>query len=475
MTHKLMPAPNFFVNYALFFKQSLGFLALGLLLWAPPANAEIEELSATAPAEIVGEVSLVLGRAYVVNFDQTRQRVQIGTKIKSSDRIETDSNGHVHIRFLDEALVSVRPNSQFEIVRYDFNAAQPEQSTIKFNLVEGVTRSISGAGARSARERFRLNTPIAAIGVRGTDFVVRATSQTTRALVNEGTIVVAPYSDACSATAFGPCLSNAVALSESSLQEVELAGEGSVPRVVPASHEREPDSIREEVRLALTNSDDKADEAAAGTEVYLENVTSVRATEEVAEEAASEIAANILPDFTPELPVAAAALTSRQLVWGRWTHSDGAGGPELITLNYPEAKVDRNVTIGSADYALFRIEDGFGKVEAGLGPVSFTLDSAQAVYDSESGVVAMQVNGGSLDIDFVQSLFSTELNLMHSLTGNVDFFANGTISDRGYFNAISENQRLSGAVSLDAKEAGYFFEKQLEMGSIQGLTLWNSN
>jgi hypothetical protein len=31
---------------------------------------------------------------------------------------------------------------------------------------------------------------------------------------------------------------------------------------------------------------------------------------------------------------------------------------------------------------------------------------------------------------------------------------------------------MAGAVSLDGKEAGYFFEKQLQSGAIHGLTLW---
>ena len=33
-------------------------------------------------------------------------------------------------------------------------------------------RSITGQWGEAARDRFRLNTPIAAIGVRGTDFIV---------------------------------------------------------------------------------------------------------------------------------------------------------------------------------------------------------------------------------------------------------------------------------------------------------------
>jgi hypothetical protein len=127
----------------------------------------------------------------------------------------------------------------------------------------------------------------------------------------------------------------------------------------------------------------------------------------------------------------------------------------------------------SAFTLLFRDGDGKTRIQAGLGPVSFALHSAQAFYHSDSGVVAMTVLGGSLDINFNNTQFATELNMNHSLTGNVDFIANGFIFDGGYFYTRSATERMAGAVSLDGTEAGYFFEKQLASGGIQGLTLWD--
>ena len=100
--------------------------------------------------DAVGEVSLVLGRAWL-ETSQGRIQISAGTSVRASDRILTESNGHVHIRFVDQALLSVRPDSRLEIVQYDFNPDQPQRSAIKLNLEEGITRSISGQGASSAR------------------------------------------------------------------------------------------------------------------------------------------------------------------------------------------------------------------------------------------------------------------------------------------------------------------------------------
>ena len=445
-----------FVSYSANFSRLISVAAL--LLWSLSAYS-----ASASDTAVVGEVSLVLGKAYIVSEGKSRQLVKAGSQIRASDQILTETNGHVHVRFVDDALVSVRPDSRLEIISYDYNDQRPEQSSIKFNLIEGIARSISGEGAKAARSRYRLKTPIAAIGVRGTDFVVSVTDQSTRALVNQGAIVMAPYSDECTASAIGPCAVNAVELTDSALQILEFEGTALTPRLIPAPHEREPDAMRAEVQLALTDNSSQAEDRVSDTDAYLENVTSLKATAQVASE---------VPEFTPDEPVAFTELTSRQMVWGRWASEPSA--QERITLTYAEASADRAVTVGNSDYALFRNEGPRPQVERGLGPVSFSLNSAQAFYNSDSGIVAMQVNRGSLDIDFDQSVFTTELNLNHLTTGFVDFTATGSISDRGYFNAIADAQRLAGAVTTDGSEAGYFFEKQLENGSINGLTLWDA-
>ena len=85
----------------------------------------------------------------------------------------------------------------------------------------------------------------------------------------------------------------------------------------------------------------------------------------------------------------------------------------------------------------------------------------------------IMVNGGNLDIDFSANSFTTSLELSHELTGDVNFVANGVVVDGGFLRAIEATQKLSGAVSLDGTEVGYQFEKQLEAGSVSGLTLWD--
>ncbi len=459
-------------------------MALILCLYTTVLEASEPANIAASDIGVIGEVSLVLGKAYLHTPGQSRQRVQVGTDIRVQDQITTEANGHVHIRFVDQALMSLRPRTRLEIVSYHFDAERPERSIVKFNLIEGVTRTISGDAAKAATDRFRLNTPIAAIGVRGTDFVVSATESTTRAMVYEGAIVMAPYSAECSADAFGPCVENAVELTSMSMQLIELDDNSALPRLLPAPNVRDPDMMREEAQQLIASSVDTGTEGPAGDETYLEGVTAVKLTAD-AEQVANNLTSPITepppvtppvtpsqPDFTPAATVAAAELTTSQLVWGRF--SSGFAELEKITLSFAEASADREITVGNTDYGLFRTENGSQHVDSGLGVVSFTLASAQAFYSSESGVVAMQVGGGALDIDFQENRFVTELNLSHSTIGAVDFLASGRLFDGGFFHARSDTQTIVGAVSIDGTEAGYFFEQQLDSGSIQGLTLWGN-
>ena len=108
-------------------------LALNLLLLAPALAAQAE-----GPADVVGEVTAVIGLGKVVN-PQGEQAVARGQLIRAGDKIETAAGGHVHVRFVDGGLVSVRPLSRLHIEDYRNQGAQ-NLAAIRFKLDVGVMR-----------------------------------------------------------------------------------------------------------------------------------------------------------------------------------------------------------------------------------------------------------------------------------------------------------------------------------------------
>lgn len=466
----------------------------------PQTVLAAETVHATQAVD-VGAVSLVLGRAYVergvergvertvergdgqqgANQKASRQRLQAGDAVRVGDRLYTEAGGHVHVRFIDDALVSVRPSSTLDILRYDYNANRPADSAVKFELSEGVARAISGEAAKSARERFRLNTPIAAIGVRGTDFVVSADALSTRALVNEGSIVVAPFSSECSVDALGPCAADAVELTQNTLQAVEVNQLATTPQLVASASAR--------VRTALRGSDQQAASAevasgdlaatetqpaadtADSTDVYVESVANDKVV--VAETTAATAAEQRAIDFTPAVALSAATTADSQLVWGRWADADA--GDDLLSIASSDARQDRKPTVSNLNGSiLYRSEPNGARIDSTLSQVSFDLSAAQAFFDSASGRFAMRVGGGELSLDFIERSFNTALSLDHEATGAIGFAAAGSIIDGGYLRLRSDSQNVLGAVSTDGAEASYYFDQQLSNGTISGTTVWGA-
>lgn len=452
----------------------------------------------------VAEVTLVLGISVAHQYNGAGEvQLQRGDPVYVGDRIETQSNGHVHLRFSDDALISVRPNSRLKIQKYDFDPSKPSESTIKFELEEGVTRAISGRAAKGARERFRLNTPIAAIGVRGTDFVVSAGAEATKAKVNEGAIVMAPFSDVCSAEGTGPCAFNALEVAGGTFGLAALDQSALLPRLIPPQSVRSPSFMQAEVRRVVASSalqseapaqfvavsgvsgPDKQEEVS--NDVLLEGVTSVKVRADAAVAVEEVEATDFTPtdiisvgdngalvgfDYTPPELLSKEQLSGRQLVWGRYFSKPSL--LDRLTLSHTEASESRSVATGTVEFGLFRSESNGRVVSTELGLVGFRLTSAQAVYNSETGIVAMAVNGGSLDINFQDNSFSTVLNLNSDPTGQVDFAATGGLFDGGFLRALEATQSVRGAISFDASEAGYYFDKELPSGTVSGLTLWDS-
>ncbi|MDC0221440.1 FecR family protein [Gammaproteobacteria bacterium] len=438
----------------------------------------------------VGSVSLVIGRAF--SKSQTSPeftRLSTGTLLYEGDLLKTESSGHIHLQLRDSGIVSLRPNSELQIEVFKFDEENPEASAVKFNLLKGTTRSVSGKAAESAKHRFRLNTPIAAIGVRGTDFVVSATSNSLMALVNQGEVVVAPFSAQCSAQGIGPCSFNAIELDDQAMQVIEFNSEMAIPQLVPIvalgpgndlyeTFSQDASLIAGGIQQAIEESDSAAsstnslsanteDAAVAEKQVVTETVSSLELEDEAKEQAPYSTG------FTPIRQQTASELRKRQLVWGRF--ASGKGQLERLTLPFSEASEGRSISIGgNFEYFLFRPEEGEVQVQRGLGETGFSLSSAQAYFKKEGSVSPVAVTDGRLVVDFSINSFETSLDLYHLQLGEAQFSVAGGLYSGGYFHARDDNSRVVGATTLDGKESGYFFDFLNWGGLVQGITLWDA-
>jgi hypothetical protein len=119
--------------------------------------------------------------------------------------LSTGGDGFIYIKTVDNGLFILRPATQARIAAYHVDAKNPANTHVKFELLSGVARSKSGDAVKQARQNFRFNTPVAAIGVRGTDFTVFTDNDTSRVAVISGGVVVSGFSGACRPEGAGPC------------------------------------------------------------------------------------------------------------------------------------------------------------------------------------------------------------------------------------------------------------------------------
>ena len=114
-------------------------------------------------------------------------------------------------------MLTFRPDTKFHIDAYQFNPQAKTGSVGKYvmSLVEGGFRTITGLIAKRNPPDYKVNTPVATIGVRGTDYAV---------YINKGQLYVGYYSGS-------PCVyskKGSLCLSDKT-KYAYVASEGAVP------------------------------------------------------------------------------------------------------------------------------------------------------------------------------------------------------------------------------------------------------
>lgn len=125
------------------------------------------------------QVWRIRGEVVVASPDGASRRLTEGSKIAVGESVRTLPNSEVVLRTQDQGIIALRPNSEFSAESY--SARQNADDRQSLLLLKGALRIVSGWIARINPDRYRLATPTATIGVRGTDhetYVLDAASAT---------------------------------------------------------------------------------------------------------------------------------------------------------------------------------------------------------------------------------------------------------------------------------------------------------
>jgi hypothetical protein len=124
----------------------------------------------TAVFANIGSVTDISGTAVIKRGKETIA-VAKGTTVETNDKVET-KNGVVNIKFKDDTTVKVTENSSLVIDDFVYDPKNAAGGKLSLKAASGTVRYVSGNIAHNNPNSVKINTPTAAIAVRGTDFVM---------------------------------------------------------------------------------------------------------------------------------------------------------------------------------------------------------------------------------------------------------------------------------------------------------------
>jgi hypothetical protein len=130
--------------------------------------------TATTPVPTpVGRVVWVKGTEFKAVMPNKEQRIlQKLSIIYLHDQLITDDKTQAEIVFTDNTLMTFREKSQYSIDQYSYKPKQKSGSVGKYimSITAGGFRTITGLIAKNNPNDYQVNSPVATIGVRGTDY-----------------------------------------------------------------------------------------------------------------------------------------------------------------------------------------------------------------------------------------------------------------------------------------------------------------
>lgn len=388
-----------------------------------------------------------------------------GAVVVEGAQLQTGPGGTLYLKTVDNGFLVLRQSSKATVVTYQVDAGKPGQTRVKIDLDHGVARHISGDAVKQSRQNFRFNTPVAAIGVRGTDFTVFADAQVMRVNVNSGGIVVGALGGGCTVGGAGPC--------EGATSRELFAGEpnlllqvrrGEVLPELLKSFELRPDAITpprpDEPSDPKIGSGGGRDKPASGNKVSKTDASDLLSTEltEVgalrAQSALSQI--NPVPGPVVELPA------SREVVWGRWQPVADMPADAVQLARIRSGELLSPALVDS--YFVARSASGLFKLPS-EGRFAFRMTAGEAfIVDNNNRSVVGSIQNPQLEIDFVARSFATSMQVVNGAT-NLEVRAKGDVTLQGELlgDALRSNAVVRGQLGgATAESAHYIFNRTID-------------
>lgn len=157
-----------------FLPTASSMLFLGILLFAMLCSAP------ALASEQIGAVDTVTGECLIVRGEE-RFKAELNQPIMLKDEVSTKMGAQISILFVDETRLTLDESSHASIDNYVYS---DKNSDLLFKFTKGTFRTITGGIVKRNPEGFNMETPLASLGIRGSDIyaIVQPTGEEAGAL-----------------------------------------------------------------------------------------------------------------------------------------------------------------------------------------------------------------------------------------------------------------------------------------------------
>lgn len=122
----------------------------------------------SAYAAVAGHVQFVYGTVQLINGAGRTSAVRKGDAVSEGDTLATAEGASAQVRMEDGGFIAVRPGTRIRIDSFKFKAPDKKEQSF-FSLFKGGFRAVTGLIGKINKADYRISTPFATLGIRGTD------------------------------------------------------------------------------------------------------------------------------------------------------------------------------------------------------------------------------------------------------------------------------------------------------------------
>ncbi|MCH8237760.1 MAG: FecR domain-containing protein [Proteobacteria bacterium] len=141
--------------------------ALADRLAGPLAPGQVAEAGTDLGGEAIGIVNSISGKAFVIRIDGSRVALAVDTPLFTGDILETGPDGVIGVILADETTFAMGEEGRMVLDEMIYDP-DTQEGSLSLSILKGIYTIVSGLVSKTDPNAMTIETPIATIGIRGT-------------------------------------------------------------------------------------------------------------------------------------------------------------------------------------------------------------------------------------------------------------------------------------------------------------------